>query len=176
MPLQLAVRDIALFERPVRFARPFRFGAVVVEAASQVFVRAEVEIEGKGRAVGASAEMMVPKWFDKRASLSPEQTVDELRRSLAFIGASGALLAIGCWLLAKRGPVGRMASSESQRAARRCVGDAVMKLSAPISLSLRNSSLRSSGTRSTKSWMLAKGVCARAARIARAGCSRNPLT
>jgi hypothetical protein len=84
MPLLLAVRDIALFERPVRFARPFRFGAVVVEAASQVFVRAEVEIEGKGRAVGASAEMMVPKWFDKRASLSPEQTVDELRRSLSI--------------------------------------------------------------------------------------------
>ena len=38
MPLRLAVRDIALFERAVRFARPFRFGAVVVEAASQVFV------------------------------------------------------------------------------------------------------------------------------------------
>jgi hypothetical protein len=84
MPLRLAVRDIALFERPVRFARPFCFGAVVVEAASQVFVRAEVEIEGKGRSVGASAEMMVPKWFDKRASLSPDQTVDELRRSLTI--------------------------------------------------------------------------------------------
>jgi hypothetical protein len=84
MPLRLAVRDIALFERPVRFARPFRFGAVVIEAASQVFVRVEVEIEGKGRSVGASAEMMVPKWFDKRAHLSPELTVDELRRSLAI--------------------------------------------------------------------------------------------
>ena len=84
MPQRLAVRDIALFERPVRFARPFRFGAVVVEAASQVFVRAGIEIEGRGRSVGASAEMMVPKWFDKRASLSPEQTVDELRRSLTI--------------------------------------------------------------------------------------------
>ena len=82
MPLRLAVRDIALFERPVRFARPFRFGAVVIEAAAQVFVRAEIEIEGRGRSVGASAEMMVPKWFDKRGALSPEQTVDELRRSL----------------------------------------------------------------------------------------------
>jgi hypothetical protein len=84
MPLRLAVRDIALFERAVHFARPFRFGAVVVEAASQVFVRAEVEIEGNGRSVGASAEMMVPKWFDKRVSLSPDQTVDELRRSLTI--------------------------------------------------------------------------------------------
>jgi hypothetical protein len=84
MPLPLAVRNVALFERAVRFARPFRFGAVVVEAASQVFVRVEIEIEGKGRAVGASAEMMVPKWFDKRAHLSPSQTVDELRRSLVI--------------------------------------------------------------------------------------------
>ena len=82
MPLRLAVRDIALFERQVRFVRPFRFGAVVVNAASQVFVRAEVEIEGKGTSPGASAELMVPKWFDKRPDLSPEQTVNELRRSL----------------------------------------------------------------------------------------------
>src|ERR1700760_512365 len=84
MPQRLAVRDIALFERPLRFARPFRFGAVTVDAAAQVFVRVEIEIEGKGRSVGASAEMMVPKWFDKRGQLSPEQTVDELRRSLAI--------------------------------------------------------------------------------------------
>ena len=82
MPLRLAVRDIALFERPVRFVRPFRFGAVVINAASQAFVRAEIEIEGKGVFVGASAELMVPKWFDKRSDFSPEQTVNELRRSL----------------------------------------------------------------------------------------------
>jgi len=84
MPLRLAVRDITLFERSVRFARPFRFGAVTVDAASQVFVRAEIEIEGGRSSVGASAELMVPKWFDKRSHLSPEQTVDELRRSLAI--------------------------------------------------------------------------------------------
>jgi L-alanine-DL-glutamate epimerase-like enolase superfamily enzyme len=100
MPLRLAVRDIALFERAVRFARPFRFGAVVVEAAPQVFVRVEIEIEGRGRSVGASAEIMVPKWFDKRASLSPEQTVDELRRSLAiasklYLSGSGFDTAFG---------------------------------------------------------------------------------
>jgi len=82
MPSRIAVRDIAFFERPVQFVRPFRFGAVVIDAAPQAFVRVEIEIEGKGRAVGASAEMLVPKWFDKRAELSPEQTVAELRRSL----------------------------------------------------------------------------------------------
>jgi hypothetical protein len=84
MPLRLCVRDIALFERPVAFARPFRFGAVVVEAATQAFVRVEIEIEGKGRAIGASAELLAPKWFDKRAHLTSEQTVVELTRSLAI--------------------------------------------------------------------------------------------
>jgi L-alanine-DL-glutamate epimerase-like enolase superfamily enzyme len=82
MAPRLAIRDIAFFERPVAFARPFRFGAVVVNATPQAFVLVEIEIEGKGRAVGASAEFLVPKWFDKRPHLSPERTVDELRSSL----------------------------------------------------------------------------------------------
>jgi hypothetical protein len=82
MSYRLAVKDIAFFERPVTFARPFRFGAVVINATPQAFVRVEIEVEGEGRATGASAEFLVPKWFDKRPHLSPEQTVDELRRSL----------------------------------------------------------------------------------------------
>ena len=82
MPHRLTVRDIAFFERPVAFVRPFRFGAVVINAAPQAFVRAEIEVEGKDVFTGASAEMLVPKWFDKRAHLTPEQTVSELRRSL----------------------------------------------------------------------------------------------
>jgi L-alanine-DL-glutamate epimerase-like enolase superfamily enzyme len=104
MPPRIAVRDIEFFERPVGFVRPFRFGAVVVNAASQVFVRVEIEIEGqskgKGTSVGASAEMMVPKWFDKRPHLSTEQTVTELRRSLAiarelYLARSGFETAFG---------------------------------------------------------------------------------
>ena len=82
MAPRLAIRDIAFFERPVQFARPFRFGAVVINATPQAFVLVEVEVEGKGRAVGASAEFLVPKWFDKRPHLTPEQTVEELRCSL----------------------------------------------------------------------------------------------
>ena len=82
MPYRLAVRDISFFERPVTFARPFRFGAVVINATPQAFLRVEIEVEGRGRAVGASAEFLVAKWFDKRPHLSPEETVTELRRSL----------------------------------------------------------------------------------------------
>ncbi|CAN7153257.1 hypothetical protein LJR220_000087 [Bradyrhizobium sp. LjRoot220] len=82
MPPRLTVRDIAFFERPVQFARPFRFGAVVINATPQMFVRVEIEVEGKGKATGASAEFLVPKWFDKRPHLAPHETVEELRRSL----------------------------------------------------------------------------------------------
>lgn len=84
MAPRLKLRDIAFFERPVTFARPFRFGAVTIETTPQLFVRVEIEVEGRGSAVGASAELLVPKWFDKRPQLSPAQTVDGLRRSLAI--------------------------------------------------------------------------------------------
>jgi hypothetical protein len=98
MPPRLKLRDIAFFERPMQFARPFRFGAVTVNATPQLFVRVEIEVEGKttnkGVAVGASAELLVPKWFDKRPELSPAQTVDGLRRSLEiarglYLGRAG---------------------------------------------------------------------------------------
>lgn len=91
MSPRLKLRDIAFFERPVHFARPFRFGAITINATPQLFVRVEIEVEGKGTAVGASAELLVPKWFDKRPELSPVQTVDGLRRSLEI--ARGLYLA-----------------------------------------------------------------------------------
>ncbi|KRP99019.1 hypothetical protein AOQ72_14540 [Bradyrhizobium yuanmingense] len=91
MSPRLKLRDIAFFERPVQFARPFRFGAITINATPQLFVRAEIEVEGRGVAVGASAELLVPKWFDKRPELSPVQTVDGLRRSLEI--ARGLYLA-----------------------------------------------------------------------------------
>jgi len=91
MSPRLKLRDIAFFERPVRFARPFRFGAITINATPQLFVRVEIEVEGRGSAVGAGAELLVPKWFDKRPKLSPAQTVDDLRRSLEI--ARGLYLA-----------------------------------------------------------------------------------
>src|SRR5438128_8623268 len=84
MAPRLMLRDIALFERSVPFVRPFRFGAVTIHAATQVFVRVEIEVEGKATSVGATAELLAPKWFDKRPHLSAEQTAAELRRSLGI--------------------------------------------------------------------------------------------
>lgn len=100
MPPLLQVCDLALHERPVRFRKPFRFGAVTVEAADQVFVTATIEVAGHGRATGMSAELMVPKWFDKNPALGVADTVAELRRSLEiacdlYLGGGGRDTAFG---------------------------------------------------------------------------------
>ncbi len=84
MAPRMAVRDISFFERPIDFARPFRFGAVTITKATQIFVRAEIELEDGSTAIGASAEMMAPKWFDKRPHLSAEESAAELRRALTM--------------------------------------------------------------------------------------------
>jgi hypothetical protein len=76
----LAVKAIGFSERRVAFVHPFRFGAVTVNEASQLFVHAEIEVDGK-RSLGAAAELMVPKWFNKDPRLSADQTVDQLRQS-----------------------------------------------------------------------------------------------
>jgi L-alanine-DL-glutamate epimerase-like enolase superfamily enzyme len=79
----LTVKDIRLSERQMAFSHPFRFGDVTVTSAPQLFVHVEIETEGE-RSLGATAELMVPKWFDKNPALSVDDTVEELRRSVAI--------------------------------------------------------------------------------------------
>ncbi|HOZ65061.1 MAG TPA: hypothetical protein PK497_11655, partial [Burkholderiaceae bacterium] len=60
----VSVREVSLFERHVNLRLPFRFGAATVTQCPQAFVRVRVDVAGKSFE-GASAELMVPKWFDK---------------------------------------------------------------------------------------------------------------
>ncbi|MBX3587095.1 MAG: hypothetical protein KF796_10660 [Ramlibacter sp.] len=90
---RLRVRSVSLFERPVTLRLPFRFGAATVTRCPQAFVRAVVEVDGR-TFEGASAELMVPKWFDKNPALTHEQNFEQLRESLraareAYAGAGG---------------------------------------------------------------------------------------
>lgn len=71
--LNLVVRAVEARVRPVQLRLPFRFGANTLTACPQLFVR--VQIDG---AEGFAAELMVPKWFDKRAGLSPRDNVAHL--------------------------------------------------------------------------------------------------
>jgi len=77
----LRLRSVELFERPVTLRLPFRFGAATVTRCPQAFVRVQAEVAGR-RVAGATAELMVPKWFDKNPALTHEQNFEQLREAL----------------------------------------------------------------------------------------------
>ena len=86
--VKLVLRSIDARVRPVHLRLPFRFGANTLTACPQLFVRVEADVEGHGRAEGFAAELMVPKWFDKRAEFTPRDNVEHL--ALAITNAAGA--------------------------------------------------------------------------------------
>ena len=59
------VREVLLYECPVRLRMPFRFGVVTLDRGVQAFVRARVSLGDEREAWGVAAEMLAPKWFDK---------------------------------------------------------------------------------------------------------------
>jgi hypothetical protein len=77
---------------PSRLRLPFRFGAATVTRCPQAFVRVGLDVGGR-RFEGASAELMVPKWFDKSPELTHEQNFEQLREALR--GAREAYAAAG---------------------------------------------------------------------------------
>jgi hypothetical protein len=93
--LSVRLRSVELFERPVTLRLPFRFGAATVTRCPQAFVRVLADVNGRS-VEGASAELMVPKWFDKSPALTHEQNFEQLREALrvardAYLGADAAL-------------------------------------------------------------------------------------
>jgi len=93
--VRLRLRSVELHERPVTLRLPFRFGAATVTRCPQAFVRVEAEVGGRCVS-GATAELMVPKWFDKNPALTHEQNFEQLRQALrlardAYLGADAAM-------------------------------------------------------------------------------------
>ena len=80
--INIKISKIELFERMVKLRMPFRFGIITLTEAPQAFVKVTVEDEVGRVAIGGSAELMVPKWFDKTPSLSNEDNINQLRLSL----------------------------------------------------------------------------------------------
>ena len=81
---RFTVTAIELFERPVTFRLPFRFGAATVTEAPQAFVRASIRATDGRDAQGMTAELMIPKWFDKSPERSNSENIDDLRAALAL--------------------------------------------------------------------------------------------
>lgn len=77
------VRVVAVeaFERPFALRLPFRFGLHTLTKAVQAVVRLTIELPS-GHATGFAAEVLLPKWFDKRPEFSPADNEAQLRRSL----------------------------------------------------------------------------------------------
>ena len=80
--MKLRIREIEIYDRPVKLRLPFRFGVVTLRECPQAFVRARIETEDGKSDWGAAAEMMAPKWFDKNLALTNEQNFDQLRDAL----------------------------------------------------------------------------------------------
>src|SRR5450755_269828 len=77
---------VELYERPVTLRIPFRFGAATVTHAPQAFARAHIRVtdgaSAGAEARGASAELMIPKWFDKSPQKSNSRNIADLRMAL----------------------------------------------------------------------------------------------
>lgn len=79
---EFRVAEIELLEIPVVLRMPFRFGVVTLRQCFQAFVRARIETASGQSHWGASAEMVVPKWFDKNPQLSDADNFEQERTVL----------------------------------------------------------------------------------------------
>lgn len=80
-PPRVTVREVELYERPVRLRMPFRFGVVTLTEAPQLFARVRIAADGR-EAWGRAAEMLAPKWFDKNPALSNAENFEQLREAV----------------------------------------------------------------------------------------------
>jgi len=75
--MRVRVRAIDFFLSDCRARLPFRFGQVTLDRAPLLTASVRMETE-TGEARGLSADLLVPKWFDKDPAKSLRQDTDEL--------------------------------------------------------------------------------------------------
>ena len=75
----MSIRVLAteLFVLPMRTRMPFRYGIVTVTELPHLFIKAEVEIDGR-RQTGFAADHLALKWFTKNPDTTPRQDTLEL--------------------------------------------------------------------------------------------------
>jgi hypothetical protein len=72
------------FERDFKLRLPFRFGVITLTEGTQAVIRATVALDDGRTSVGAAAESLGAKWFDKNPAFSDAQNLDQLRQALAL--------------------------------------------------------------------------------------------
>lgn len=75
MKLRVVGTDLHLLN--LRTRMPFRYGIVTLTAVPHLFVRVELEIDGR-RHVGVAADHLAPKWFTKNPKTTPAEDIAEL--------------------------------------------------------------------------------------------------
>ena len=127
--MRFSVQEVLFFEREVKLRLPFRFGVVTLTHAPQAFARARIRLEGGEESWGAAAEMLVPKWFDKRPEFSNEDNLEQLRLALrlareAYV-SSEANSAWGHWRAHYDGQI-REGAKRNLNALTSCFGPALV--------------------------------------------------
>jgi hypothetical protein len=79
---KLRITDVQVTTRPVGLRLPFRYGVVTLREAQEARVALRLQLEDGREAVGHSAELLAPKWFDKSPELSNDENVEQLLRSI----------------------------------------------------------------------------------------------
>ncbi len=80
------VERVELRTRPVRFRLPFGFGGIRLVEARQLFLFALLRREGDGaRVTGASADLLLPRWLDKRSGVAADRALRELLGMLRLV-------------------------------------------------------------------------------------------
>jgi hypothetical protein len=88
--VSIDVRQVSGYLLPAVTRMPFRFGIVTMTEVPQLFLRADVEIDGRA-GIGVAAEGLVPKWFAK----DPATSIEDDRSEMLAVVASACELCLG---------------------------------------------------------------------------------
>ncbi|MEL6169986.1 MAG: mandelate racemase [Pseudomonadota bacterium] len=96
---RLSILEASWSERPVTMRLPFQFGSTEVRRTAEAHASVMIEVDGD-RETGEAAQLMVPRWFDKRARMTNDDTIEELRETVRTAvarapGIDGTALSIG---------------------------------------------------------------------------------
>jgi len=99
----LTVKQVDCYMRNVRTRMPFRYGVATLTSVPILHVIATCEAEGHERVTGVAADILPPKWFDKRPAKSYEDNIRDLLASFelaadAALSAPKPLSVFDLWL------------------------------------------------------------------------------
>ncbi len=89
--MKFRIKDVRFYMLDCRTRIPFQFGIANMTWAPMLVARVTIEVGGQSTSTGASADLLVPKWFDKTPELSFRQNIEDLVASAR--NAAAAIMA-----------------------------------------------------------------------------------